>query len=172
MQQHPDHNTSPRQVSRRRSLFLPGFVLGFLVLTALTCGGSLYAAGIDGGRLAVLRNGGAVWTPPPTPLATIVEQPPTATDQWTSDATFRRGERPRNVTASQVNVRSSPGYLGKPSGDVIAQAAPGDQVEIVEGPETADGLVWWLVRLQQEDGGSTEGWMAEATASGVQILGE
>lgn len=157
---------------RRRSLFVPGFALGFLLLTALSCGGALYAAGIDGGKLAELRGNGAVaWTPPPTPVhvpgADVQVHEPSPDAEYA----FRAGDRPYNITASLVNLRASPGYLGKPSDDVVAQAAPGQQVEILSGPQHVDGLLWWYVRLLPS-AATAEGWMAEATGSGVQILGE
>jgi hypothetical protein len=172
MQPTPARDTSDQTPHRRRrSLFLPGFALGFLLLATLSCGGALYAAGIDTSRLAELRDG-AAWTPPPTPVQLVPQQTDIVTDQTLDDAgVFRPGEQPRNVTASLVNVRTSPGYLGKPPADVIAQLTPGQQVEILEGPQSADGLTWWRVRpLPPTD--PAEGWIAEATASGVQILGE
>ena len=79
---------------------------------------------------------------------------------------FRTGDQARNITSSVVNIRRTPGHLGKPAGDIVAQALPGDTVTIVKGPSVADNLTWWYVRY-----GAAEGWMAQATASGVQILG-
>jgi hypothetical protein len=159
-------------VSRRRSLFLPGFALGFLLLTAITCAGSLFAAGLDTGSIADLRGRAAVaWTPPPPLIIAPVQEPsaPAETEQ-SGDFAFRTGDRPRNITSSLVNVRAVPGYLGKPPQDIVAQAVPGQVVEILDGPQVADGLIWWYVRLSTPSG-EAEGWMAEATGSGVQILG-
>ena len=162
----------PTPAGRRvRSLYIPGFVVGFLLLAAVTCGGSLYAAGIDAGRIAELRSDSAAWTPPPTPtLNPMALASPVAGDA-TSAYTYAPGDAPRNITSSLVNIRRSPGYLGKASDDVLAQVVPGQQVEILDGPQSSDGLLWWHVRLM--DGGRpNEGWIAEATGSGVQILGD
>lgn len=158
---------------RRRSLFLPGFAVGFVLLTALTCAGGLYAAGLDTGGIAQLRGRSAAgWTPPPAPLVALVEETAVTVESETAgDDAFRPGDLLRNITSSRVNIRESPGYLGKPPEDVVAQAVPGEGVEIVDGPQVADGLTWWYVRLSGESG-AVEGWMAEATASGVQILGQ
>lgn len=151
---------------------MPGFVLGFLLLAAVSCGGALYAAGIDTSRIAELRGQNVAWTPAPTPVQLAApESAPSAVKTPPGAHAYEAGDRVRNVTASLVNIRSSPGYLGKPSGDVVAQAVPGQQVEIVDGPQLADGLTWWYVRLLPAAEAS-EGWIAEATASGVQILGE
>ncbi len=158
--------------SRRRSYFVPGFALGFLLLAALSCSSALYAAGIDATRLAELRGGSTAWTPPPTPISLTLRQPSPDTGELATGAyAFRPGDRPLNMTSSLVNIRTSPGYLGKSAGDVVAQATPGQQVEILDGPQSADGLTWWYVQLVSETG-TQPGWIAEATASGVQILGQ
>lgn len=164
-----DGRNGPGQRRRRRSLFPAGFALGILLMASVSCGGGLYAAGIDANRFAELRGASTAWTPPPTPVVLPTQQAPT--DGPGADALYRPGDRPRNVTASFVNIRAAPGYLGKPPDDVVAQAAPGQAVEIVDGPQTSDGLTWWYVRLAQS-ADAVEGWMAEATAGGVQILGQ
>ena len=57
--------------------------------------------------------------------------------------------------------------MGKSSSDVLAQLRPGDAL-IIEGETAAvDNLTWWRVTYQ-----GNEGWVAEATASGVDILGQ
>lgn len=153
--------------NRARNLFWPGFALSFLLLAALSCSAVVFLSGLD--DLVELRTAGAVWTPPPLVVATPILTPVAGTG---SDAnpligTFRAGDEARNVTSTVVNIRQTPGHLGKPLGDIVAQAQPGDVVTIVEGPEVADNLTWWYVTY-----GAAEGWMAEATASGVQILGK
>ena len=110
------------------------------------------------------------WTPPPI-IPTPVEV--TTVDQVApieGTAGFAVGSAVRNATNSRVNVRRAPGYLSKPSDDVLAQLQPGDRMVILEGVAVADGLNWWRIRTT---GGNTlpvEGWVAEATASGVKIL--
>jgi hypothetical protein len=82
------------------------------------------------------------------------------------------GQQVQNVTSSQVNIRAAPGYLSKPNGDVIGQVPPGGKIEIIGGHTSADGLTWWYSRYTAPDGVAIDGWIAEATASGVQILGQ
>lgn len=86
------------------------------------------------------------------------------------DDPFAPGRRVRNVTNSLVNLRATPGYLSKPAGDVFAQLQPGDVAEITGPSQASDGLAWLPVRYQTRDGRIVEGWIAEATASGVTIL--
>jgi hypothetical protein len=172
--------SSPTTPSFRRpaSLFWPGFLAGFLLLSSLTCGALFMATGITRFNLAELQVG-AAWTPPPAPPTTAAVAASPAGSAEDGDATagdgYPPGEQLRNITSSLVNIRATPGYLGKPGGDVIAQVPPGAVVEIVGAPgghpAVADGLVWWRIRYTAPDGGQVEGWIAEATASGVQILG-
>jgi hypothetical protein len=161
----------PARRSRPRSLFLPGFVLGFALLALGSCGGMAVALGLNRLSLADLQNPGAAWTPPPVaPTPAVAEVVPAAVDQVSTR--FAPGQAVRNVTNSRVNVRAAPGYLSKPSGDVLGVVAPGATLEILGDSAAADNLVWWRVQVRAPDGAALEGWVAEATASGVQILGE
>ncbi len=133
--------------------------------------GTLYTVGIDSTKIAELRSGNTVaWMPPPAPTVvqdgSLVEPGRLPIDADASLDVVRR-----NITSSLVNVRTSPGYLGKPADDVLGQVSPGEEVEVLDGPQTANGLNWWYVRLSSQTE-PVEGWIAEATASGVQILGE
>jgi hypothetical protein len=84
---------------------------------------------------------------------------------------FAEGQAVRNLTNSRVNIRMSPGYLGKSASDVIGQIGPGETLQILGDPTVADELTWW--RIQAAGSGQpVVGWVAEATSSGVQILGE
>ena len=154
---------------KSRNLYLPGFVIGFTLFALVSCGSAALMMGINPADFANLGNSGPVWTPPPLPTQT----PPPTVDEAASAptpvliATFRVGQVVRNITNSKVNVRRTPGYLGKAGDDVILQIQPGDAVTILEGPTAADNLVWWRI-----DVNGSAGWVAEATASGVQILGE
>ena len=85
---------------------------------------------------------------------------------------FAVDQRVRNLTNSRVNLRSTPGYLSKTASDVIGTLQPGDRVTILGEQQAADNLTWWRVRATLTDGRTIDGWVAEATASGVQILGE
>ena len=90
----------------------------------------------------------------------------------TAVGTFLIGDSVRNITSSRVNIRQEPGYLSKSADDIIGQVFPGEAVVILEGPATADNLSWWRIRYTNSGGMAIDGWMAEATASGVQILGK
>ncbi|MBI1293513.1 peptidoglycan DD-metalloendopeptidase family protein [bacterium] len=62
-----------------------------------------------------------------------------------------------------VNLRRTPGYLGKTDGDLIAQATPADRLRVLSTtPARADGLSWWEV---ERDAGATQpaaqGWIAQ-----------
>ncbi len=153
---------------RPRNLYWLGFMIGFAFFALASCGGAALMMGVNASTLANLGKSGPVWTPPPLPTETATPTVDQAASVPTPvlAATFRIGQPVRNITNSKVNVRRTPGYLGKADGDVIRQIQPGDTVIILEGPAAADGLAWWRI-----DVNGVAGWVAEATASGVQILG-
>ncbi len=158
-----------------RSLFWPGFALGFLLLASVSCGGLFAALGLSELSFSDLQVGVPAWTPPtivPTPVEVTSNEQIAPVEGL---AGFAIGSAVRNATNSRVNIRQAPGYLGKPSDDVLAQLQPGDRMIILEGVSVADGLNWWRIRTMPTTtgGGSAlpvEGWVAEATASGVKIL--
>jgi hypothetical protein len=164
-----------------RSLFWPGFVAGFLLLSIVSCGGVVMATGVSRINLASFQDNGAAWSPPPTP-PTLVAQPAAGGEGTAggvvideTGGAYRAGDVVRNITASRVNIRAAPGYLGKPDGDVIAQVLPGETMEVLGERALADNLTWWRIRFIPAGALAgarvVEGWVAEATASGVQILG-
>ncbi len=114
---------------------------------------------MSGGRLPALSDAGA-WTPGPEQPAAAASQPAAA-----STASFALGERVRNANAGPVNLRRSAGYRNKPADDVLAVVPSGQVGEIAGGPQEADGLVWWLVRFDGQ-----QGWMAERSSQGVILL--
>ncbi len=163
----------PRNRRREsRSMFIPGFIVGFLLVAALTLAIGLVAIGVDSNSIAQLRgNQSDKWNPPPIPTTDSSAESTRDQDSAELGNTGSVQEVRRNITSSLVNIRSTPGYLGKSSSDVVGQIAPGEEVKILDGPQEADGLTWWYVRAG--DGArSLVGWIAEATGSGVQILGE
>jgi hypothetical protein len=167
---HPMPAVKPRL--RRPSWFWPGFAAGFLLLSILSCGGLVMATGLNRLDLADIQGNGVVWTPPAvTPTAT--PDAADVADQATSvtGGAFQLRDTVRNVTSSRVNIRQTPGHLGKSDSDIVAQLQPDDTMQIVAGPAPADNLTWWLIQYQADDGRLVEGWVAEATGSGVQILG-
>ncbi|MCB0200458.1 MAG: hypothetical protein KDI03_10350, partial [Anaerolineae bacterium] len=81
---------------------------------------------------------------------------------------FQKGE---TVVAMQsLSLRKSAGYLDKPASDVIYEIPVGSKVTILDGPQAANGLTWWGIRFVSEHGNRFDGWVAEATASGTQML--
>lgn len=114
---------------------------------------------MSGGRLPDLSDAGS-WTPGPdlpTAAASLPGSP--------STASFVLGEPVRNANAGPVNLRRSAGFRSKPADDVLAVASAGQVGEIAGGPQEADGLTWWLVRFNGQ-----EGWMAERSSQGVILL--
>jgi len=69
-----------------------------------------------------------------------------------------------------VNVRRTPGYVRKSPGDVLGQIPFRCAVSILGGPTQADGLGWWSVRCQLPGGVALEGWAAEKSPSGSDLL--
>ena len=156
----------------RRSYFWPGFALGFALLALASCSGIAIALGLNQLSLAEIQGNGVVWTPPPyTPAPTPLPAAEAVESQSVS-ARFAPEQAVRNLTNSRVNVRSTPGYLSKPDGDVIGVLPPAGTAIILGESQLADNLVWWRVRAALADGRAIDGWVAEATASGVQILGQ
>jgi hypothetical protein len=158
-----------------RSRFWPGFVAGFLLLSVVSCSGLVVATGLNRIDLAAIQGNGVTWQPPEIPTTTVTEPSADTNNDAPSgvrsDGAFALGERVRNITNSRVNIRQTPGHVGKTPEDVLGQLAPGTTLEIVAGPAPADNLLWWLIRATTAEGRPVEGWVAEVTASGVQILG-
>ncbi len=167
----PTGNVS-RPAKRRagRNLFWPAFVASLLLCSTVACGGLALLIGLGDVTLADIQ-GNPAWTPPPlTPTSTPAPIEAGSPDLSGSVAdTFQAGDTPRNVTTGRVNVRREPGFRNQPDGDLLVQAAPDDTFVILGPSARADNLIWWLV---QHPASGTEGWVAEATESGVQILGE
>lgn len=93
-----------------------------------------------------------------------IETPPTP------GARFRPGDRA--MTVAFVRLRRSPGYLNKPSNDVIADIWQGTQVTILSGPQRVDDLTWWEVETTEIAGKKVRGWMAESAPGGIPLLDE
>jgi len=68
-----------------------------------------------------------------------------------------------------VRLRSSPGYVGKPASDVVANIGSGVQGKILDGPRGADNLTWWQVETSA-NGATVRGWMAEVGPDGSVLL--
>jgi hypothetical protein len=172
-QQTPVWESEEAPPVKRRSFFWPAFVVAFLAWSLASCGGIAAMIGLDDLSLADFQSSGPVWTPPaplPTETTAVAEQPAEEPAAPTEETRFQPGGRAQNITNSRVNIRRSPGYLGQAADNVLAQMEPGETVEIAGWPRNADNLIWWPSRYQSADGAIIEGWVAESTASGVQIL--
>ena len=75
------------------------------------------------------------------------------------------GDLAVNASAGEVRLRKTPGFQNKPADDVISTVPAGAQGEVIDGPQAADGLQWWLVRFDGQ-----EGWMAERSSQGILLL--
>jgi murein DD-endopeptidase MepM/ murein hydrolase activator NlpD len=79
------------------------------------------------------------------------------------------GNEVYNAYLEPVNVRRTPGYLSKATGDVTGKLPPGAGAKIVAGPQDADALRWW--RIEARIGSElVAGWMAEVSPSGQRFL--
>lgn len=79
--------------------------------------------------------------------------------------TFKIGDSVRTTTI--VRIRRSPGTIGKPTNDVIAEIPANSIGTVLGGPRTADGLTWWQFRINSS---GQEGWAAEKLATGEALL--
>lgn len=161
----------PRSLQRpTRRLFWVGFLTSFLLLSVVSCGGLVMSTGLNQLDLASLQGGEAAWSPPVV-TATPTADPALSGAAGRGDGIFVIGQTVRNITSSRVNIRQTPGHLGKGDSDILAQMQPGDSVAIIGGPTPMDNLVWWQIQYNG-NGRTIAGWTAEATGSGVQILGQ
>jgi hypothetical protein len=151
-------------VPGRRRFWL-GFIVGFALLALGSCATVGLAMGLGSLTLEELRGVDVGWTPPAAPPTPSIAEASDVNEGISGR--FQAGQTVTNVTGSKVNVRRTPGHLGKDAGDVVAQLDPGGVVVIVGESAAADNLKWWRVSYRGFDG-----WVAEATSSGVQILGE
>lgn len=101
-------------------------------------------------------------TPTPTPVASPTSSAISATPE---PASLHVGGQAKVVAKVGVRMRKTPGYRSKPATDIVTVVPPESVVQLTGGPEFVDGLRWWRVRYNDK-----EGWMAESTASGVQLL--
>lgn len=79
--------------------------------------------------------------------------------------TFKNGDNVRTTTV--VRMRRSPGVVGKPSNDIIADLPANSAALVIGGPRTVDKLTWWQLRVTSS---GQEGWMAEKSAAGETLL--
>ncbi len=71
---------------------------------------------------------------------------------------------------SFLNLRQTPGYVGKAADDVLGQVLIGSPVTVLDGPVEADALRWWQVRAPLLDDQVGNGWVAETAPNGFPML--
>ncbi len=75
------------------------------------------------------------------------------------------------VTKTAVNVRRTPGMLGKPADDLLGHFENKTTLNVVDGPTEADGVRWWRVGGITLSRGEVIGWVAERLQDGTLLLG-
>ncbi|MEZ4832471.1 MAG: M23 family metallopeptidase [Caldilineaceae bacterium] len=88
-------------------------------------------------------------------------QPPAPTGKFRISQTV--------YTGSYVNLRRTPGYVGKTTDDILVEMPYGAAVVVDGGPRRDDDLIWWQVDFNQ-DGHNLRGWTAEANHAGEELL--
>jgi murein DD-endopeptidase MepM/ murein hydrolase activator NlpD len=72
---------------------------------------------------------------------------------------------------SFVNLRRTPGYVGKTSDDILVEIPYGQPATVDHStPQDVDNLIWWRVAYTGADGQSFTGWTAESASNGTQLL--
>lgn len=165
----------PKNPSAAPHPLLAGLGIGLLLFGFTLCTVGMLAMPALTRLLNIGANSGQTWTPPtPAPTPAAVEQPtdlPTSPPPAvsyptpTGPLTFQVGNIAVNVNDGAVNLRKTPGYQNKPASDRIALVPANERVNIIGGPALMDGLTWWNVEWQGQ-----QGWIAETRASGGRIL--
>ncbi len=74
------------------------------------------------------------------------------------------------LTADYVNLRRSPGIVGKDPEDVIGLLPPGRVVTVLNAPTEADGLRWLYIGGILQSGGDARGYVAETVPGGGPLM--
>jgi hypothetical protein len=83
--------------------------------------------------------------------------------------TFETGNVVVNAYTDPLNVRRSPGYVGKDnSSDIVAKLPRNAPVVITEGPRQVDDLQWWRI-AGAVGGAGVDGWVAEVGPKGQRF---
>ena len=68
-----------------------------------------------------------------------------------------------------VNIRRSPGYVGKPDNDRLGELGYGEAATITGHAQVEDGLVWWRLRATVTSGERVDGFAAESIPGQVLL---
>ena len=99
-------------------------------------------------------------TPPPPP-----PPPPVA-----PTGRFRAGETVFAQTF--VNLRRTPGYVGKTADDIAGEMAYGKSGRVQAGPQNADDLTWWQLAHTDAQNRALVGWAAQTGTDKAELLGK
>ncbi len=83
--------------------------------------------------------------------------------------TFEVGNVIVNAYTDPLNVRRSPGYVGKDNSDIVAKLPRNAPMVIIEGPRQIDDLQWWRIAGAVANAG-VDGWVAEIGPKGQRFL--
>ncbi|MBP7346584.1 MAG: hypothetical protein KA952_08605 [Sediminibacterium sp.] len=133
---------------------------------------------VSGVFAAIIGSGG---TSNPSPVSSTIRptstksyQAPRSTNTPNSQSILQPTTPPKNskryaeiscAEIHKVNLRRTPGYVGKNDNDSLYEIPCGEFVELLGQTQKADGLTWWNVYWN----GYT-GWIADHTGSGKIIL--
>lgn len=81
---------------------------------------------------------------------------------------FQLGDRV--AISDAARLRRSPGYLNKPTNDILLELNKGVQATVIGGPIAQDNLTWWQVEVRLDTTQLITGWVAEAAPNGVVLL--
>ncbi len=180
MSTNADFDSSPKATADTANSGIRSLILGFgagLFLFGLTlCTIGIFILPTLASEWNVASGPGEFWTPPttttntpsPGPVPPRILSPtpmPTASISAPATFTFEIGDSAVNAHTGTVNLRKTPGYIGKTPSDRVALIPNGGVVIILAGPEQVDELTWWFVSWKDK-----EGWMAERRSSGGEIL--
>ncbi|MCB0255239.1 MAG: hypothetical protein KDI55_16070 [Anaerolineae bacterium] len=147
-------NSAPAPKPAGRSLLWTLMTFALLVLCSLAA----VVIFLTGGNLEEFRAGPS-WTPI-APAEAIAQ-----TNNRPEDQSFVNGAAIVVAYAGGVNLRRTPGFQNKLPGDTLRTVPEGAAGTITGGPVEQDGLRWWQVRFDGE-----EGWMAERSSQGRVLL--
>lgn len=90
-----------------------------------------------------------------------------------SNGSFVPGQTVRNsydADKNLINLRRTPGYVGKPASDILANLPRAATLTILGAATTVDKLNWWPVRYTDKANRVYTGWVAQTTRTGYAIL--
>ena len=75
------------------------------------------------------------------------------------------------ATTTAVNIRRTPGYVGKAPSDILVQTPIDARFTILSAaPQQLDGLDWWQIRYSRPGQTPVVGWVAQRSPAGAELL--